>query len=89
MKGPSAENAINKALFSCGLARVYLWSTAKVFPTFSHFFFFYLKLLEGDTQEENIHMPYKGKQMESSFLYIAFNLLGKTLIYFDKIIQNS
>ena len=48
-----------------------------------------MKLLEGDTQEENIHMPYKGKQMESSFLYIAFNLLGKTLIYFDKIIQNS
>lgn len=87
MKRPSAENAFNKALFSCGLARVYLWSTAKVFPKFSHFF--YLKLLEGDTQEENIHMPYKGKQMESSFLYIAFNLLGKTLIYFDKIIQNS
>lgn len=50
---------------------------------------FYLKLLEGDTQEENIHMPYKGKQMKSSFLCIAFNLLGKTLIYFDKIIQNS
>lgn len=87
VKGPSAKNAFNKALFSCGLARVCLWSTAKVFPKFSHFF--PLKLLEGDTEEENIQILYKGKQMESSFLYIAFNLLGKTLIYFDKIIWNS
>ena len=87
VKGPSAKMLYNKALFSCGLARVCLWSTAKVFPKFSHFF--HLKLLEGDTQGKNIHMPYKGKQMESSFLYIAFNLLGKTLIYFDKIIQHS
>ena len=47
VKGPSAKNAFNKALFSYGLARVYLWSTVKVFPKFSQFF--HLKLLEGDT----------------------------------------
>lgn len=47
VKGPSAKNAFNKALFFVVSPGSISGQLQKVFPKFSHFF--HLKLLEGDS----------------------------------------